>query len=41
MAEHGRQKVSLAGAFGRTARKTFDLSWTKKHDHRTQLCEDG
>lgn len=41
MAEHGGEKVSLAGAFGKTSRKTCDLSWMKKRDGRTQLCGDG
>lgn len=38
MAEHGREKASPAGAFGRTSRRTFDLSWTERCGHRTQLC---
>lgn len=40
MAEHGREKASLAGAFGKTSKKTFDLSWTKKHS-QTLLCGHG
>lgn len=41
MAEHGREKASPAGAFGKTSRKTFDWSWTKKHGDRTHLSGDG
>lgn len=41
MAERGREKVSLAGAFGKMSRKAFDLSWMTKHDRWTQRFGNG